>query len=32
VVEQLGGQLKLESGPGVGTIVQIILPRIAPAG
>jgi PAS domain S-box-containing protein len=32
VVEQLGGQLKLESGPGVGTIVQIILPRIPPAG
>jgi signal transduction histidine kinase len=32
VVEQLGGQLKLESGPGMGTVVRMILPRIAPAG
>lgn len=31
VAEQLGGRLKLESGPGIGTIVQLILPRIAPA-
>jgi PAS domain S-box-containing protein len=32
VVERLGGRLKLESAPGAGTIVQLILPRIAPSG
>ena len=31
VVEQLGGQLRLESGPGMGTVVRMIFPRIAPA-
>src|SRR5258705_3871590 len=31
VVERLGGRLKLESGPGMGTIIQLILPRIAPS-
>ncbi len=31
VAERLGGRLKLESGPGAGTIIQIILPRIAPS-
>jgi hypothetical protein len=28
----LGGQLKLETGPGTGTIIRLILPRIAPSG
>jgi signal transduction histidine kinase len=32
VVERLGGRLKLESGPGMGTIIRLILPRIAPSG
>jgi signal transduction histidine kinase len=32
VVDQLGGQLKLDSGPGAGTILQLILPRMAPSG
>jgi PAS domain S-box-containing protein len=31
VVDQLGGQLKLESEPGAGTIVQLTLPRMAPS-
>jgi signal transduction histidine kinase len=31
VAERLGGRLKLESGPGAGTIIQMILPRIAPS-
>ncbi len=31
VVERLGGRLKLESGPGMGTIIQLLLPRIAPS-
>jgi signal transduction histidine kinase len=31
VVDQLGGQLKLESKPGAGTIVQLTLPRMAPS-
>jgi signal transduction histidine kinase len=30
VVEKLGGRLKLTSEPGVGTTVQLVLPRIAP--
>ncbi len=29
VVDRLGGQLKLESEPGIGTTVQLILPRAA---
>ena len=29
VVDRLGGQLKLESEPGIGTTVQLILPRMA---
>jgi PAS domain S-box-containing protein len=32
VAERLGGRLKLESEPGVGTIIQLILPRMAPSG
>jgi PAS domain S-box-containing protein len=32
VVDQLGGQLKLESEPSRGTIIQLILPRMAPSG
>jgi PAS domain S-box-containing protein len=32
VAEQLGGRLKLESKPGAGTIIRIILPRVAPSG
>jgi PAS domain S-box-containing protein len=30
VVEQLGGQLRLESKPGAGTTVQLVVPRVAP--
>jgi PAS domain S-box-containing protein len=30
VVDRLGGQLRLESKPGAGTTVQLILPRMAP--
>jgi len=32
VAERLGGRLKLESEPSVGTIIQLILPRMAPSG
>jgi signal transduction histidine kinase len=31
VTNYLGGRLQLESGPGEGTTVQLILPRVAPA-
>jgi len=31
VAERLGGRLKLKSEPGVGTIIQLILPRMAPS-
>jgi PAS domain S-box-containing protein len=30
VVEKLGGRLKLTSEPGVGTAVQLVLPKVAP--
>jgi PAS domain S-box-containing protein len=30
VVDRLGGQLQLESKPGAGTTIQLILPRMAP--
>jgi signal transduction histidine kinase len=32
VAERPGGRLEPESWPGAGTIIQIILPRIAPSG
>ncbi|TYL93738.1 PAS domain-containing protein [Bradyrhizobium rifense] len=30
VVDRLGGQLQLESKPGAGTVLRLVLPRIAP--
>jgi PAS domain S-box-containing protein len=30
VVDRLGGQLQLESKPGVGTVLRLVLPKIAP--
>lgn len=32
VVEKLGGRLKLTSEPGMGTRVQLVLPKVAPRG